>query len=567
MAKEPKMKIGIGADTGDFEKGSKKVKQEMKDLSKVSNDAFGAIGSAIGVDTGKLTQFSSAIQGLGNKLQQTGSEGAKAFGSILSAIGPVATGIAGLGIGAAVTAFKALKSEAEAFGNTIDGLNLKLSTQAYIDTYRQALHDANSETGKSVGEAMAEWQKGWARFKSNVGATFVQWVAGEDTVGLAEAWQKVSAAAEKAEEAAERNEARGSRMADVMKKELQVRKEVADIELKIAQQQRIIRDSSKTAAERTQAEAEVRGLISQKTEKQKAIAQELYELQAAMASETNSSYEEMSKVTSAYEHWQGILTADENSMAKIDRYANSIKTSTDETAKNIARIKALRESGNELQAITPAGVPDLSAYNRVEVPVAPIIRPEDVHEFKAHIVEELGGGITIAIAIDPDSVEKIHDITNEINSMVENMAVSVGDALGQLAGNLINGEDPWGQFANAALSAMGDMAVSVGKMAISTGVATLGIKAALESLNGYVAIAAGVALVALGAAVKTGLSNIASGNYSSGAGVVTSNTSSSFNNAYEQRDVYVNVTGTLRADGNQLVAVLNNTNKRNNITT
>jgi len=567
MANEPKMKIGIGADTGDFDKGAKKVKQEMKDLTKVSNDAFGAIGSAIGVDTGKLTQFSSAIQGLGNKLQQTGSEGAKAFGSILSAIGPVATGIAGLGIGAAVTAFKALKSEAEAFGNTIDGLNLKLSTQAYIDTYRQALHDANSETGKSVGEAMAEWQKGWARFKSNVGATFVQWVAGEDTVGLAEAWQKVSAAAEKAEEAAERNEARGSRMADVMKKELQVRKEVADIELKIAQQQRIIRDSSKTAAERTQAEAKVRELISQKTEKQKAIAQELYELQAAMASETNSSYEEMSKVTSAYEHWQGILTADENSMAKIDRYANSIKTSTDETAKNIARIKALRESGNELQAITPAGVPDLSAYNRVEVPVAPIIRPEEVHEFKAHIVEELGGGITIAIAIDPDSVEKIHDITNEINSMVENMAVSVGDALGQLAGNLINGEDPWGQFANAALSAMGDMAVSVGKMAISTGVATLGIKAALESLNGYVAIAAGVALVALGAAVKTGLSNIASGNYSSGAGVVTSNTSSSFNNAYEQRDVYVNVTGTLRADGNQLVAVLNNTNKRNNITT
>ena len=567
MANEPKMKIGIGADTGDFDKGAKKVKQEMKDLTKVSNDAFGAIGSAIGVDTGKLTQFSSAIQGLGNKLQQTGSEGAKAFGSILSAIGPVATGIAGLGIGAAVTAFKALKSEAEAFGNTIDGLNLKLSTQAYIDTYRQALHDANSETGKSVGEAMAEWQKGWARFKSNVGATFVQWVAGEDTVGLAEAWQKVSAAAEKAEEAAERNEARGSRMADVMKKELQVRKEVADIELKIAQQQRIIRDSSKTAAERTQAEAEVRELISQKTEKQKAIAQELYELQAAMASETNSSYEEMSKVTSAYEHWQGILTADENSMAKIDRYANSIKTSTDETAKNIARIKALRESGNELQAITPAGVPDLSAYNRVEVPVAPIIRPEEVHEFKAHIVEELGGGITIAIAIDPDSVEKIHDITNEINSMVENMAVSVGDALGQLAGNLINGEDPWGQFANAALSAMGDMAVSVGKMAISTGVATLGIKAALESLNGYVAIAAGVALVALGTAVKTGLSNIASGNYSSGAGVVTSNTSSSFNNDFEQRDVYVNVTGTLRADGNQLVAVLNNTNKRNNITT
>ena len=266
MANEPKMKIGIGADTGDFDKGAKKVKQEMKDLSKVSNDAFSSIGNAIGVDTGKLTQFSSALQGLGNKLQQTGNAGAQAFGSILTAIGPVATGIAGLGIAAAVTAFKALKSEAEAFGNTIDGLNLKLSTQAYINTYRQALHDANSETGKSVGEVMAEWQKSWARFKSNVSGTFVQWIAGEDTVGLGEAWRKVSASIDEATAAAERNEQRGNQLAEVMKRELEVRKEVADIDVKIAEQRRIIRDRSGDVEARTKAEAELRQLIADKTQ-------------------------------------------------------------------------------------------------------------------------------------------------------------------------------------------------------------------------------------------------------------------------------------------------------------
>ena len=86
MAKEPKMKIGIGADTGDFEKGARKVKQEMKDLDKVSSDAFAAIGNAIGVDTGKLGQFSSALQGLVNKLTQTGSEGASAFSKIGNAV-------------------------------------------------------------------------------------------------------------------------------------------------------------------------------------------------------------------------------------------------------------------------------------------------------------------------------------------------------------------------------------------------------------------------------------------------------------------------------------------------
>jgi len=563
MANEPKMKIGIGADTGDFDKGAKKVKQEMRDLSKVSNDAFSSIGNAIGVDTGKLEQFSSALQGLGNKLQQTGNAGAQAFGSILKSIGPVATGIAGLGIAGAAAAFKALKGEAEAFGNTIDGLNLKLSTQAYIDTYRQALHDANSETGKSVGEVMADWQKGWAKFKSNVTATFVQWVAGEDTVGLGEAWRKVSASIEEATAAAERNEARGNQLAEVMKRELDVRKEVADIDVKIAEQRRIIRDRSEDVKARSEAEAQLRELITQKVQKQTAIAQELYELSAAMDDEAGSSYEDMQKVVSLYESWKGQIASASDQLAMVDRYANSIKTSTDDTAKNIARIKALRESGSELQSVgsgTPIG-------NAVTVPTQLIVPPpEEISEFKAHIVAELGGGITLAIAIDPDSVEKIHDITNEINSMIQDMAVKTGEAIGQLLGNLATGEDPWRNFANAALSAFGDMAISVGKMAIATGTATLGIKAALENLNGYVAIAAGVALVALGSAVKNGLASVAGGNYSSGVGVA-SNTTSSINTGYEEREVYVNVVGTLKADGDQLVAVLNNTNKKKNFTT
>jgi len=558
------MKIGIGADTGDFDKGAKKVKQEMRDLSKVSNDAFSSIGNAIGVDTGKLEQFSSALQGLGNKLQQTGNSGAQAFGSILKSIGPVATGIAGLGIAGAVAAFKALKGEAEAFGNTIDGLNLKLSTQAYIDTYRQALHDANSETGKSVGEAMANWQKGWARFKSNVTATFVQWVAGEDTVGLGEAWKKVSSSIDDATAAAERNEARGNQLAEVMKRELDVRKEVADIDVKIAEQRRIIRDRSEDVKARSEAEAQLRELITQKVQKQTAIAQELYELSAAMDDEAGSSYEDMQKVVSLYESWKGQIASASDQLAMVDRYANSIKTSTDDTAKNIARIKALRESGSELQSVGSGA----TIGNAVSVPTQLLVPPPEViNEFKAHLVAELGDGITIAIAIDPDSVEKIHDISNELVSVATSMAENVGSAIGTLLGDLMTGGNAWENFANAALSAFGDMAIAIGKIAISTGLASEGIKAALKLENPYVAIAAGVALVALGTAVKAGLSNISNGNYSSGAGVATSNTSSAISGDYEQRDVYVNVEGTLVADGDQLLAVINNTEKKNRFTT
>ena len=192
--------------------------------------------------------------------------------------------------------------------------------------------------------------------------------------------------------------------------------------------------------------------------------------------------------------------------------------------------------------------------------------PAAVEEFKDKLIADLGGGITIAIEFTEDSLDKIQDISNEIISVAQSLAESVGSALGTLLGDLATGGNAWGNFANAALSAFGDMAVSIGKIAISTGLASEGIQAALKMDNPYIAIAAGVALVALGTAVKAGLSNIASGNYSAGMSSY-SNTSSSITGGYEQRDVYVNVQGTLVADGDQLLAVINNTDKKNYYTT
>ena len=53
-------------------------------------------------------------------------------------------------------------------------------------------------------------------------------------------------------------------------------------------------------------------------------------------------------------------------------------------------------------------------------------------------------------------------------------------------------------------------------IAVGVGVATLGIKSALESLNPVVAIAAGTALIALGTAAKGMLRNAAGGGNASG---------------------------------------------------
>ena len=151
--REPNMKIGIGADTSDFEKGAKQVKQGLKDLSKTGQQSISSLGDAFGVNTGKVDQMVSAVRGLGTKMTECGSTGVAAFGKLLSSITPLGGAIAGLGITAAIAGFKQLKAEADNFKSTIDGMNLSMATSAYISTYKQVLHDVNSDTGKSVAEA------------------------------------------------------------------------------------------------------------------------------------------------------------------------------------------------------------------------------------------------------------------------------------------------------------------------------------------------------------------------------------------------------------------------------
>ena len=89
------------------------------------------------------------------------------------------------------------------------------------------------------------------------------------------------------------------------------------------------------------------------------------------------------------------------------------------------------------------------------------------------------------------------NMTDGIAGALENAIVS--------GGNLAKG------LGVALLGNIGQMAIDLGKMAIKIGLTIEGIKAALESLNPFVAIAAGVALIAVGSLFKKGASQIAGG--------------------------------------------------------
>jgi len=106
----------------------------------------------------------------------------------------------------------------------------------------------------------------------------------------------------------------------------------------------------------------------------------------------------------------------------------------------------------------------------------------------------------------------MRQMTQTLNNMFADIAAGFGEALGTM---LVTGKNAsWGMI----LSPIADAMSSLGRLAIATGIATIGIKESLKSMNGYVAIAAGVALVAVAAAVKAGISNISN---SMGSGSVS----------------------------------------------
>jgi hypothetical protein len=94
----------------------------------------------------------------------------------------------------------------------------------------------------------------------------------------------------------------------------------------------------------------------------------------------------------------------------------------------------------------------------------------------------------------------------------------VAVTLAEGIGNIIASGGSLKDLGPVLLGALGGVMIQLGTLAIQTGIGVEAIKKALQSLNGFVAIAAGVALVALGTAVRGKASSIGKSMGSGGGG-------------------------------------------------
>ena len=537
------LKTVYSSDTKDFEKGSKKVRQGIKDLEKLGTSTLSTIGDAFGLNTGKIGQMTSAIVGLGAKLRDCGSTGGAAIGKLITGMGTLGAGIAGLGIGAAIAGFQRLNTLAENFGQTMQGISLKAAVDQYRATYGQAMMD--SMGGKASGwfNARTRLQTGWDRVTNFTGNI----LAGQ---GIG----KAIAADRSATEAARQASQYAYQMSELQKQQIDNSVIVAQNNAKIAEYSRIIKDTNADNASRLEAEAKVREAIQKNYELQWNVLNEMVQLQKRINDLSSNSLEDTQKLANLEAQQVSLVTAREMKLAEIDERARSIKVSTSGGVAEMSKLNGyLEEASRIIDGSIDVGM--------MRISTEPIEK----------VVSSMGKAeVQIPATIKPQ-VDKyaVHKAVADVTPVVEGAFSVMGDSIGQLIGDLATGGDAWSNFGNIALSSMGDMAIAVGKIAIEAGLATEGIKKALTFGGGWVAIAAGTALVALGTAVKAGLSNVASGNYgaaSASGNVASSSYSAGFSSSYD-RGITVNVTGRLKANGSELVAVLNNESKRSAIAT
>jgi tape measure domain-containing protein len=112
-----------------------------------------------------------------------------------------------------------------------------------------------------------------------------------------------------------------------------------------------------------------------------------------------------------------------------------------------------------------------------------------------------------AIQVTDDNITRLkkglEDLNTGLKNIIEGALNDLAVGLGEQLGNALSGA---GFNVKSFLLPVAEAVISFGKLAIQVGIAALGIKTALKSLNPAIAIAGGIALVALGTLVKNSLS-------------------------------------------------------------
>lgn len=565
--KDPNLKVIIGADTKDFDKGARSVKQGLLGLGKDANEfggaikalsskgvaAFAAVTVAVAGVIKVVKDLSQQNQALGDAWEQTCATMTGAFDSFKTAVASMDFTNLFSNMREAGRLARELYNAQDGLGEVQTSYNLSLARQQKtINQLRLDMADLSKtdeqriEAGQKLLKIYSDLEKNPTRALSSISDASLDVIANK----------------------------LGYTISGLPKEELdKTRKYVEQFFIWLGTEVGEGWNSAYAEAFKDPSKLWATTAASQNAGMSEAYRRMLWNYQKnvgdkdrlAMEEAVVAYYNQEAKLSEETFKIRKQIQSIQNAGANADAKAaeDAVKRADADWKKQQELLKKVAEVRQKWATVAEAGAISGSSVSTpgVSGPTMTILPQVDAEYWKETITAQLGD-MTIGIGVTADT-EKIHDISTEVNSILQSGLERTGEIIGSLIGTLAGGGDAWGDFKMAALSAFGDLAIAVGKIAISTGLASAGIKAALKLDNPWIAIAAGAALVALGTAVKSSLSAVASGDYSAGGGGYSGGYSSGGGSGYETRNVQVNVTGTLQADGNQLIAVINNTNKKN----
>lgn len=590
------LKVRFGADTKNFKQDLDSGKAAVDNFAGGASDAFADFAGVFGVNMGAVSaQLSSVTKSL--SLLSGGFKGATAAsGGLSAAMKILRLALISTGIGALIVAFGALVSY---FTQTERGAEAIERVMASVKAVFKVVTDQASALGETIVDAFENpkqtitelWEFIKSQFVNRITAIprvieaawnlvkgIFNGTMGEAAKEYASALTQLGTGLDKTQQGKVLNyfKAVGKEMSSEAKQSYDLQKalqaledrEIALIEVQGKRRQSIeelrlkAKDLELTEEQRRAALAEAINLQRQMTADEISLQKERVRIQEAQLNMGEKMDDDVRALAESKAKLNDIEAEGTAGIRSMSREYNSLSKAieTNANAVQLAAIAKEKAESKGLSALSPIKLTADSKTGQIaetKIPAPEVIPLEtDKLEASAAKIQSIYGDMQSAVM----------DFSSVFQESMSGIAVGFGESLG----NMLAGTGNLSDLVAVVGQSLGDMAITVGKIAIATGIGIEGIKIALKSLNPAIAIAGGIALVALGSYVKGALGGAASGGTFSSASTGSYDTggvSSVSTGSLRSAPMTIYIEGEFKQRGPDLVAVIDKNSQRRKIGT
>ena len=616
--KQLNLKTLFTADTTGIKKGASDAKNAIKDFDNAASSAMNDVLEGFGAGFGKIGSYLSAFQGGLLKVTQGFGGATSAAGGLTKAMGVLKTALVASGIGVLIAALGSVYSY---FTRTQEGSDQLAVSMSRLKQVWRSLGDTASAVGQAIMEkafgVKSEMQanlEAWLKIKDAFSSE--RFDNSEEYEKKRIEYEQLQIQytkelsnlqiqlAEKRREAEDKTKYSAKERLDILEEVLKLEDSIIDRRKKLAQEElelkRMENDMSNSTRKDLLAEAELEAKVNQ-IEAERAMFQKeqvakrneinnaarkeqqeyanmitaLSDIQqlTAKIKETEDQKLEAAKLTYSQDAVNKSLQEEINELTSqretaLDKLIGKMGSMTNEQLKQLLSLKEFKAIMDELAGRIDTQIINTTAA-RVDMDLEPLqdlANSPELQDIKKRVEDSITIEPLVRVGIDDkvlqDTEEKLESVVVNWTGTLSSVISSFAESIGTLIGDLLSGEaGTMENFMDNILSIIAKGISQVGQMLIMLGIAALKFKSVLS--NPWAAIAVGAALVALAAMVSAAFSNVTTGGATSGISAGgTLDVPKGYTNTWTAEQPVVQVSGELRGEGTQLVAVIKNVNQK-----